>query len=290
MIRTKNFIVYLPSFAGHMLQTLFGTDPCVAPITNRILNNDSIDVRLKEYSFTNTTFNGHSWAKFHDYHDLDRVDVETWLATDYPIFVEARHPSHLDNLQMFPDVNYNIFIVELSMSEFACYWTTNAREDWDNFPVVQQKDLIALEKIKSNYTYSVINIDCFFDKHTWVDEYIRICKLMHITPCIEQSTKLFNTWYSLRVEMQKENFSKLSARKKQNYVNDRINGYRVNPLRFLSNRLHWKQAYNDVKDSSWPVCPELDDYFDLPQNIQHELKYVFNLHPDNFIYKQSIQR
>ena len=281
MKRTKNIIVYLPGFAGHLLQYLLGLDLSVVPVINQLMDNDSMNSRLEEYSFSNLV-SRLDWQNFHTRHDSDRVSIDTWLATCYQTAVEAWHPSHIDKLITHPDVEYKIFVVELAMSEFACFWIGNAREQWDNFPVIHPKHTVALEDIKSQYKYDVINIDCFFEQSTWLDEYVRVCNLMNISPCITEATVLFNTWYDLRVSSQKEQFAKLTAEQRQTYVNNRINNYQINHLKLPSNVAHWQHAYNAVKDPSWPDCLTPEDYYRLPLQIQRELTDVFNIHPDMF--------
>jgi hypothetical protein len=263
-----------------------GLDPNVLPLTNSVLNGDkSLSARVKAYCFSNTVGENCSWQKFHDYQDLDRVKIETWLASTYSIAVEARHPVHREGNFIIdhPEIQNKFFIVELSMDEFSCYWTAAAREGWNNFPIINPEQIPALERIKSTYEFETINIDCFLDKNTWAKEYIRICKLMNITPYIQQATNLYNVWYDLRVKTQKEQFDKLSTAHKQMYVNNRLDGFKINKLNLPSTVEHWQRSYYNVKDPSWPDCPTPEDYYNLPQTIQDELKSFFNIHPDNLV-------
>jgi len=45
----------------------------------------------------------------------------------------------------------------------------------------------------------------------------------------------------------------------------------------------WINAYNDVKDPLWPACSTIDDFHNLPIDIQKECVEIHKIDPDNFI-------
>jgi len=44
----------------------------------------------------------------------------------------------------------------------------------------------------------------------------------------------------------------------------------------------WVDAYNQVKDISWPDCSTIDDYDKLPEDIKNECKDIHKIDPENF--------
>jgi organic radical activating enzyme len=45
----------------------------------------------------------------------------------------------------------------------------------------------------------------------------------------------------------------------------------------------WAKAYHEIKDSSWPECSSLDEYYQLPQWIQDEIKNLHGIDVNNFV-------
>lgn len=58
-------------------------------------------------------------------------------------------------------------------------------------------------------------------------------------------------------------------------------------ISYQGNFDNWKDAYNDVKDPSWPHCENIDDYYNLPHNIQKECKQIHKISPEQYLINSN---
>jgi organic radical activating enzyme len=73
----------------------------------------------------------------------------------------------------------------------------------------------------------------------------------------------------------------LHNRSRYNAVCEQINNLLVPPIKtmFVADLVGWVDAYNRVKDESWPVCQSADDFDNLPEYIKKECTEIHQIDP-----------
>jgi len=69
-----------------------------------------------------------------------------------------------------------------------------------------------------------------------------------------------------------------------------LNNLLVKPVKekIHKNFNEWVLSYNSVKDASWPVCTNFDDYNNLPVHIKNECKDIHQIDPESFFKNCNI--
>lgn len=67
---------------------------------------------------------------------------------------------------------------------------------------------------------------------------------------------------------------------------DEIKSFLINPKETVvvipSSSAQWVKAYNSVKDTSWPQCETVDDFYKLPEAIKTECTDIHKIDPETF--------
>jgi organic radical activating enzyme len=72
--------------------------------------------------------------------------------------------------------------------------------------------------------------------------------------------------------------------RRQEFI-DEVRSYLINPIEktLSSPEVEWKDAYNQVKDPSWPDCESYEDFESLPDYIKKECQEIHKIDLDNFL-------
>jgi organic radical activating enzyme len=79
-------------------------------------------------------------------------------------------------------------------------------------------------------------------------------------------------------------------RSNQNKVRSQIVDFLQQPVNqtFDGDFSKWSNAYNQVRDPSWPDCKSIDDFMNLPTHIQQECVEMHGIGPDQYLDQTAI--
>ena len=268
-----NLIIYQPGYAGNFLQNLFSIDPSTVPHTEQ----DTTD-RLSVYSFDNAKLFA-SLSEFHSEHinkhniKFCTADFEQ-LSTKYQTLTYSVHPVEYFKSHNLRSNAVTFYLSELSYSDFANFWLIKTKQN--NFPVLRPQEIVKEEYIRKNYNPISISIDAFLDSTKWQEEYLKINESMGLLPQLTIATELYQSWYNYRVATIKKEFNELTQQQIESYNQQRF-------AEELTSRTvcdtTWAEFYNSIRGNTWPDCGNEQDYYQLPQCIQEEIKEQFDYLP-----------
>jgi hypothetical protein len=263
-------IIYQPGFAGHFLQYLLTLDSStlwVKPTSVQL--EDSLENRLNFYLFDNTRQYDH-WASFHQ---SRRASVNNLPNPRGLTKINSVHPLAFDKVID----NTKWLIVNLSYADFNNYWLIETKKNWNNFPVLRngefEKEMMLRKKILLE-----ISLDKFLAPETWAEEYQRISNLINLPVLIDAATKLYNSWYTIRVLPYIKKFKTLTDDQKMMY---RIARHRLeaNKLAYIDNNIlgdnkdiYLINFYNKIRAEEWPIITNINDFKNLPKYIELEIQ------------------
>ena len=219
-------IYYQPGFAGHFMTYLFGLDPIVV---SYIEPTTDIDERAEIYNFTNLKQKYKHWGLIHT-----NTDEKVFRSNNNQIYIDAIHPfDHKlnDNPQAEP------YLIDLSYNDFSNYWLMHTKELWHGFPATSIEFVQTQKKLIVEQNPIKILLDCFLDRTKWVDEYLRIGKLMNIPTHIGPATKVYESWYAQRVAPLVPKFNQLTSEEKLEFykkrIHEEINGGEIDTISMI---------------------------------------------------------
>lgn len=207
-----NLIIYQPGYGGNLLLRLFSLDPVTFSIATA--NNPNVE-RFDLYSFNHSKKFSH-WQHFHFNHCDSGIisPISNSIRFDNQVLVLVTHPAEHEKgelVEWISTLNPIRYLATLLRSEFSDYWLMRTQEKWGGFPSLRKQEIVQEELIRNTYNPVTISIDSILNLHTWQDEYLRINKLMNLTPNLAVATTIYQEWYDLRVAPLKEEFNTLSV-------------------------------------------------------------------------------
>lgn len=282
-----NLIIYQPGYGGNLLCCLFSLDPITKSLLS--INYPNID-RSELYTF-NHSKKFANWESWHAITCNERHRSILPNRIDDRILTLVIHPKeYLVGNYTDMGLNFTIYLAALSRSEFSDYWLMRTKEKWNGFPFLRRQEIVQEEYINNTYNPITISVDSFLNLHTWQDEYLRINKLMNLTPNLTVASKLYRDWYDLRVAPLRKEFDILSTVQINIYSEQRDNmeansrnlfemEFPIQSASVLTAEDNWVNLYNQTRGVDWPDCPPSSDFYKLPIQIQQELIVDFNYNP-----------
>lgn len=202
-------IMYMPGHAGNLVLRLVGLSDEMMPAIERrtlfeLVNTwtplDSNFNRLEHYKFSGVPSKYGNWQKFHrSYADYLDNQYYSWLnlicESKYNL-IYAVHPHELDADFLHAD-NTDFYYVELDSTYDSWVEAQRVRLKF----VWRDGEAQQFEKLKQQYSMKPISLTAIIEgQQSFVDEYLRVCKEMKITPKLEQATELLHDWKSIRFQ------------------------------------------------------------------------------------------
>lgn len=212
IIKMKSIIIlYMPGHAGTFLSRLFSlTEETMPQLTIQLLQDcvnhgrlPDVNNRVEWYSFSDVHSKYETWQKFHaDWADFyNRIDFELLNAfyNNKHAIVYAMHPHEFDQFEL--EIKQlgcsNFYYVELDLAQHG-NWVNDAEKKL-NF-IVRDQEAEGFEKTKNNYCMQKISLTkMLLSESDFLAEYLRVCKLMQLTPCVDQALALYHNWRQVRV-------------------------------------------------------------------------------------------
>lgn len=204
------FIVYLPGYAGNFLLRLLSlTNETVPALPNILLEECdsipllSIEERLSIYSFSDIRNRYSSWQSFHrDWADFFSHKLISSKINNH--FSYICFSLHLPEFFKFkPEIevikNKMIFFVDLDRQKYQT-WLNKSKED---LHFKYRLDEIKNYYIWKNSTKNLFPIDLtkiIENEFGFIDEYLKVCNLIGISPNINAALNLYKEWYDTRVQ------------------------------------------------------------------------------------------
>jgi hypothetical protein len=277
-------IIYQPGYGGNFLTYLFSLDPSTVPYW---VDSDDVAERLRAYDFGNTE-KYTDWKAFHEY------GQKKFPRDHHDTMVSCRHAQkYIEDTDKFkPEPHKTYYQVDLSYSDWANYWLISSKKRLGqkrlaDFPPIWQGEILEEKRIKLEYAFPIISIDCFLDLTQWENEYQRVNELMGLPLQLASARQYYQSWYCRRVETLRNDFAKLTSEQKNRYQVQRYRDEQCEPFVHSMAVDHaggsrdraFVKRYCEIKQSAWPNCESEKDFDQLPEAIKKELIEVFNYTP-----------
>lgn len=200
----------MPGHAGNFLTRLFSLSPETMPHLSRHKLNESIVNkklenfnRLDAYSF-NQANDYVDWQKFHrgftDFYDSNQIQLLNQLCLNaYTNVVYSIHPEEF--IKFSNDIkqkDVDLYHVELDLNKFN-NWVEQSQKKLKF--ITRSSESNNFLKIISTHPSKAISLTKMLEsEESFLDEYIRVCALMKITPLKNQAIDLYQNWRSIRVD------------------------------------------------------------------------------------------
>lgn len=203
------FILYMPGHAGNFLNRLFSlSDEAVPQITQRDLDNaintKQLSADSKDYSFRQVRTDYADWQQFHrdfvDFADSDKVELLNQICADrFTHAVYSIHP--MEFAQYAAKIlakDSDLYHVELDLGKFG-EWVESARREL-KFVTRPNEEQLFGHIVKTHNTTAISLTQMLESETDFCNEYVRVCRLMQITPVVDRAIQLYRDWRQARVD------------------------------------------------------------------------------------------
>lgn len=204
------FVIYLPGHAGNFVSRTFSLSPETMPLLKQqqikhyVSNQKSVPnfSRLSWYKFSTVLSQHQTWQQFHrawaDYKDYAAYRlINLYSKQVYQTVIYQIHPREMisDYVSIEPE---DFFHIELDLQRWG-HWV---RQEQQRLQFVQRPDEgQQFEQLKIKFKTKPIDLNKMLDNNdNFVEEYLRVCNLMKLTPVVDQALSLRKDWYDTRVK------------------------------------------------------------------------------------------
>ena len=204
-------ILYMPGHAGNFLTRLFSLSPETMPhLTVEDLENSLNCKKLKPinrieyYSFDRAITHYLKWQDFHraftDFsHSPDIELLNNTLDNKFDKAVYSIHPVELLREEfLFLQTQADCYHVSLDDNIFS-NWVENSRSDL-NFVTRKGEEIEFSKLVNENFSKAIDLTKILTSESEFLEEYLRVCALMKLTPMTEMALELYRNWRSIRVD------------------------------------------------------------------------------------------
>ena len=198
-MKTINIIVYLPGYAGNFLQLLLSLDPSTYPWMPE--ETQDPNKRKNSYSFKGLQNKESIWASHHIQLNWPMNKFIQDQQEKFKNVVVSIHPNDfykvIDQLQA-NDIRINYLGVQISDAAKTKH-IDEFKERNGGFPHLREGDIENYERFKKEFNPFMINLDMIFLTETeFVDEYIRVCEHLSLTPQYSAAIEFYQEWREAR--------------------------------------------------------------------------------------------
>lgn len=203
------FVVYRPGHGGNFVARLFALSPEVMPLLKKQFLDRCVDTgsafsaaipKLKLYQFSGVLGQYNTWQQFHgdwaDYkYNCKYRLTNLYCDRRYSHIIYPIHPAELesDYLSMGPEAWYHI---DLDLEQWQ--WWIDGEQQRLSF-VEREYEYQQYLAIKEQHHTQSISLTKLLSVHGFMEEYLKICADIGITPVPDQAESLRQDWYKTRV-------------------------------------------------------------------------------------------